>query len=698
MGENAVTGKFNSQTAQPQSAETKTAPTEGADGKHYMTMEDFTNPNSPVWNNVDYEDAETRNGIQAQTHSEMVNSGNVVIIPDTTATKVSESYPDLRTVNKKERVQILKGLHTTLKNALRQMLHGMKAGSYEFEVSGNILEAKLYDAGVREVLYNLTQDKASMLYHSEDLFRNARYLYSTPDYDGDSNIYRWNYFYTPVQVGDNIVGVRIAIRDMVKQQESQIYNWGIKKPTQPLGGGGSGITRSSSLASSGASVNGVEAPLGGGGRGQSRESSLASSGASASATSEKAADNSATFRTPKASEPAPFINAPENLKTAVPQNGGRGNSGALSEPTIPQSAGGVNTQYAQTAASDTGDGLGAANRGFDPVSQWQLSTDRYHTINEQAAQRTLEEHGRIPTDVPMRDPKGQLVSRSVSTLVNAHMTTNEAADMLMELAESGALSHIAYTDAQAGEQAEATMQSKGWDGAYESFRNDVLAGRSSKDISMLGIALYNNAVNTGNLREAMDVAALLAKNNTNVGQALQVINMINKASPDAQFYVALKGIDNLVDSVKQRYGKRADGIKADDTLVAQYKDALEQGDQQAIDKAWKDVERNLCPPNGRGQRACRGLFAHGARGDARHRSDSVAQKAGFPAVRKCGLLFRFCLSDAGHSGGAVYAAVRHRPHRGLVRAPHGGGAHLRPHQAYRAMMTRREYTPLAERE
>ena len=102
-----------------------------------------------------------------------------------------------------------------------------------------MLEARLYDTGIREVLEKITQDKASMLYQSREIFRNAQYLYSTPDYDGDPNIYRWNYFYTPVQIGDDVVGVRIAVRDMAKQQESQVYNWGIKKGAT-LDGGGDG--------------------------------------------------------------------------------------------------------------------------------------------------------------------------------------------------------------------------------------------------------------------------------------------------------------------------------------------------------------------------------------------------------------------------------------------------------------------------
>ena len=92
-----------------------------------------------------------------------------------------------------------------------------------------MLEAKLYSTGIKEVLQRITQQRASMLQHSPEIFDNAQYLYSTPDYDGNSDIYRWNYFYTPIQIGDDILGVRIAIRDVAKEGESQIYHWDIKK-------------------------------------------------------------------------------------------------------------------------------------------------------------------------------------------------------------------------------------------------------------------------------------------------------------------------------------------------------------------------------------------------------------------------------------------------------------------------------------
>ena len=134
-------------------------------------------------------------------------------------------------MKKKERLPILKEKINQLKNDLRTFLNQLKNKNFEFQVNGSILEAKLYNVGIDEVLEKVTQQKAKMLYTTEEIFKNSKYLYSTPDYDGDSNVYRWNYFYSPVQMGEDVVGVRIAIRDMVKQGESQIYNWGIKKDT-----------------------------------------------------------------------------------------------------------------------------------------------------------------------------------------------------------------------------------------------------------------------------------------------------------------------------------------------------------------------------------------------------------------------------------------------------------------------------------
>lgn len=217
-----------------------------------ISMADFTDRKSEVFNNLEYGDTETQTAITQKTHQDMVASGAVVQIPESTLKQTESYYPDLRGMKKQERTPILKQKISELKSELRKFLNGMKGGTYEFEVNGNILDATLYDTGIREVMEKVSQEKASMLFGSEEIFKNARYLYSTPDYDGDPNVYRWNYFYTPVQIGNETLGVRIAVRDMATPQESQIYNWGIKKDAT-LGGGGRGQSRIPTDASSVAS-------------------------------------------------------------------------------------------------------------------------------------------------------------------------------------------------------------------------------------------------------------------------------------------------------------------------------------------------------------------------------------------------------------------------------------------------------------
>lgn len=238
-------------------AQKNTAP--NGTGRRPMSMEDYADSNSPVWNNLAYDDTASQQKAMKEAHDRMVTEGKVVEVPESTMQKTAESFPDLRGMKKAERTPILKQKMSELKTSLRQFLSGIKGSNFEFEVNGNVLEAKLYDTGIKEVLEKITQDKANMLSQSDQIFKNAEYLYSLPDYDGDPNIYRWNYFYTPVKIGDSTVGVRIAVRDMATPNESQIYNWGIKKA--PTLDGGS--PEQSSLSPDVSSVGGIDASLDG---------------------------------------------------------------------------------------------------------------------------------------------------------------------------------------------------------------------------------------------------------------------------------------------------------------------------------------------------------------------------------------------------------------------------------------------------
>ncbi len=203
---------------------------------------------------VEYGDTDTQKQMTQALHDQMVADGEVVQIES--REDVAEHYPDLRGVKKQERNALLKEKIGELKRQLRAFLQTLRPNTYEFDVDGRTLEARIYSTAIDEVTVRLTEPKSNMLYQSEEIFNNARYLYSTPDYDGNPDVYRWNYFYTPVQIGDEVVGVRIAVRDRVRGNESQIYHWGIKSD-RPLAAHGSGNQSGPTLSSSGRSDSSV---------------------------------------------------------------------------------------------------------------------------------------------------------------------------------------------------------------------------------------------------------------------------------------------------------------------------------------------------------------------------------------------------------------------------------------------------------
>lgn len=206
-----------------------------ADGN---TMAAYAEANGNIRrNNIEYADNAARNAAQKALHDRMVSEGKTLDLTENREA-ASQYFPNLRSMPKAERTAILRERIQTLKNDLRTYLNQLKGVNFEFEINGNTIEATVYNAGVKEVLQNLTQDKAGMLSASEEIFRNAEYLYSTQDKTGSPNVTGWDYFYVPVKIGGDTVGVRIAIRNMAFPTESQIYNWGIKREDTSLDGVG----------------------------------------------------------------------------------------------------------------------------------------------------------------------------------------------------------------------------------------------------------------------------------------------------------------------------------------------------------------------------------------------------------------------------------------------------------------------------
>jgi len=464
-----------------------------------------------------------------------------------------------------------------LKASLRQFLNGLKGGSYEFNVNGNILEAKLYDTGVREVLEKIDQSKASMLYHSDQVFQNARYLYSTPDYDGDPNVYRWNYFYTPVQIGDEIVGVRIAVRDMVRQtdgsMDSQIYNWGIKTGAALDGGERGNMPDRSDVSSAtpeGAALDGgrpsTKPP-------SSDVSSVAPEGA--------ALGTSASSVNPSRSS-IPQSGAENNINTAEKAReilsdgiftgiyGEEFQKSGLSYAQIDdalvriangQPGGGQNVSEVLKilagndgprmlpTASDAGpeSSVGAARYGFDEWSNFQNQKSEFFPEGPNAAR---------PVNMPTTDQKGRPISKSAATTMGAKGITDETAGMIAEFVLSGKMSYNRRSNSELIRTVENQIRTDGFQRSLERYSSAIQNGVLSDEIVVLGEELLVNASNAKDSNAVAEILSLYPQMSRNSGRAQQAMSILRKLSPTSQLYAAQKAVSNVEKVIKKGRGEK----------------------------------------------------------------------------------------------------------------------------------------------
>lgn len=237
--------------------------------------------------------------------------------------------------------------------------------------------------------------------------------------------------------------------------------------------------------------------------------------------------------------------------------------------------------------------------GAGQFANWQAGTPEsgFHPVNRQAAEATMENRGRAPSEVPRVNPQGRLTSKTASTLLNANITPNEFAQQMEDALASGQFSRMAYSDQRATNRAEQTIQDKGFQRAKEDWMSDMKAGRFNKDLSALGITLYNNAVNSGDAITAMDIASEMVSYGKTLGQSLQAFNLINKMTPSGQLYAMSKQVENL-DSQIQRNAKvnretglpEYEGIEIDPDLAQQFLAAETPEDRARIqDLIYRDI-------------------------------------------------------------------------------------------------------------
>ena len=256
----------------------------------------------------------------------------------------------------------------------------------------------------------------------------------------------------------------------------------------------------------------------------------------------------------------------------------------------------------RTAENPLPEGMGAASaeftgeetRGERWVTEAQgKGNNALHPISREQEANLAEQQHRAPQEIPKEDLNGKLTSKHVSTLANSGVTPVEFSDALREDAAQGKFSHIAYSDEAALKKAEITIEANGWEQALADYKAQINAGKVSKDNTVMGIALYNNAVNSGDYATALDIASLMVKNSTNTAQSLQAMRILNKLSPECKLYLAAKSVETIEEDLNEKYKDNKADIHVDKVLYDEYGKALRSGDEDGIKTAWAKIEQSV---------------------------------------------------------------------------------------------------------
>ena len=98
--------------------------------------------------------------------------------------------------------------------------------------------------------------------------------------------------------------------------------------------------------------------------------------------------------------------------------------------------------------------------------------------------------------VPKRTDEGRNVSAAVRTVLEARVTPENMVPTIEDAIESGDFSYETITDKASLARAKSKIR-RGYQEAYDDFRDAARRGNVSKDQFTLGLELYNQAANAG---------------------------------------------------------------------------------------------------------------------------------------------------------------------------------------------------------
>nr|DAH44397.1 MAG TPA: hypothetical protein [Caudoviricetes sp.] len=248
----------------------------------------------------------------------------------------------------------------------------------------------------------------------------------------------------------------------------------------------------------------------------------------------------------------------------------------------------------QTKSGFTGDASAEA-----PASDNSIPTAEQN-VNSGQAENSGSSEQRAKTNLGSKSTRAK-TSQAVETLMEADITPEARQEQLNPYIKNGRFDYIPDTNKAQVSRATKKIANVGWEQAVKDFHDNVISGKSSKDLVAEGAILLNNAANSdASGRAYLDLANDFIEMAHRAGETLQAIKIVQQLSPEGRLYLMSKNVKAINESLtkgqrkaiaKKQEGSNYKNISAED-IYSNYEVKLDENLADEYMKAETEEQRD----------------------------------------------------------------------------------------------------------
>ena len=196
-------------------------------------------------------------------------------------------------------------------------------------------------------------------------------------------------------------------------------------------------------------------------------------------------------------------------------------------------------------------------------------SEKYSLDAMDKTEALLEQYGALPegeregsaagreVGVPRRTAKENRTRRTVRTVMEAAVTSDEIAGDLKEKIEAGEFSYMPTSNRTLLDNAETLVKEKGFEAVLSEWRAHVESTREAND-RMLGVGEYLliHALKTKDANLAGTLAVELSVEATAAGRSVSAVRMIKRLGPAAKVYEVMRTVEKLSETTIEKKNSR----------------------------------------------------------------------------------------------------------------------------------------------